>query len=82
MEFLSVCLQSPCELYFESIQIFIEICTKFDRVTDPFPLRICCLYPQTSLAQLICGPEMPFLSKGLPYEALPLTIFFLPFEGS
>lgn len=28
MEFLSVCFQSPCELYFESIQIFIEICTK------------------------------------------------------
>ena len=45
MEFLSVCFQSPCELYFKSIQIFIEICTKFECVKDNFSFSNLLLIP-------------------------------------
>lgn len=45
MEFLSVCFQSPCELYFKSIQIFIEICTKFECVKDHFSFSNLLLIP-------------------------------------
>ena len=38
MQFLSFCFQS--ELIFESIQIFIVICTKFDRVRE-IELEVC-----------------------------------------
>ena len=39
IKFLLFHFQSCCELIFEGIQIFIEICTKFDCVTDPFSFR-------------------------------------------
>ena len=45
MEFLSVCFQSPCELYFKCIQIFIEICTKFECVKDNFSFSNLLLIP-------------------------------------
>ena len=61
MEFLSVCFQSPCELYFESIQIFIEICTKFDCLLQIlFLSEICYLYPHASLEGLIYWHEMSY----------------------
>ena len=60
-------------LIFEGIQIFIEICTKFDRVRE-IGLEICCLYPHASLAQLIYGPEMSFLLW--EQKVIPPTIFF------
>ena len=45
MEFLSVCFQSPCEIYFKCIQIFIEICTKFECVKDNFSFSNLLLIP-------------------------------------
>ena len=45
MVFLSVCFQSPCELYFKGIQIFIEIYTKFECVKDNFSFSNLLLIP-------------------------------------
>ena len=79
IEFLSFHFQSPCELYFESIQIFIKICTRSDCVTDPFTFRDLLLIPSCLIGTIdvwtwnVLPLEEITLWK---QEAIPLTVFF------
>ena len=81
MEFLSVCFQSPCELYFKSIQIFIEICTKFEYVKNHFSLSNLFLIPSCLINITIDILTRNVFSleeiTGREEKAIPLTIVFL-----
>ena len=81
MEFLSVCFQSPCEIYFKSIQIFIEICTKFECVKDNFSFSNLFLIPSCLINITIDILTRNVLSleeiTRREEKAIPLTIVFL-----